>query len=165
MPDVMSDATAYIALGSNLGDRRRLLESALESLRAVDGLEVVAVSDRVETAPQGPPGQRMYVNAAAALRCRLGPRALLSAMLDIEAAHGRHRAGEERWGPRPLDLDLLLYGDLVIDEPGLTVPHPRLHERPFVLGPLAQIAPDAVHPVLGLTVERLRDRLPGPCGV
>ncbi len=86
-------------------------------------------------------------------------------MLAIEAAHGRDRAGEQRWGPRPLDLDLLLYGDLVIDEPGLVVPHPRLHERPFVLVPLAQIAPDAVHPVLGLTVRSLRDRLPGACGV
>jgi len=123
------------------------------------------VSDFVETAPHGPPGQRPYLNAAAALHSRLEPGPLLAQMLAIEAAHGRDRAGEQRWGPRPLDLDLLLYGDLVIDEPGLVVPHPRLHERPFVLVPLAQIAPEAVHPVLGLTVRSLRDRLPGPCGV
>jgi 2-amino-4-hydroxy-6-hydroxymethyldihydropteridine diphosphokinase len=158
-------ATVYVALGSNLGDRRGLLASALGALAALDGVEVVAVSDFVETAPQGPPGQGPYLNAAAALRCEIEPRRLLNTMLAIEAAHGRDRASEQRWGPRPLDLDLLLYGDLVIDEPEFVVPHPRLHERPFVLVPLAQIAPEAVHPVLGLTMQSLRDRLPGPCGV
>ncbi|MHC4081235.1 MAG: 2-amino-4-hydroxy-6-hydroxymethyldihydropteridine diphosphokinase [Planctomycetota bacterium] len=161
----MTDAMAYIALGSNLGDRRRLLESALDALREIEGVEVVAVSDHLETEPQGPPGQHPYLNAAAALRCRIAPRPLLTALLAIEAAHGRDRTGEQRWGPRPLDLDLLLYGDQVIDDPDLVVPHPRLHKRPFVLVPLAQIAPDAMHPVLGLTVRSLRDRLPGACGV
>jgi 2-amino-4-hydroxy-6-hydroxymethyldihydropteridine diphosphokinase len=130
----VSGATACIALGSNLGDRRGLLESA-------------------------------YLNAAAILRCRLEPRALLDEMLAIEASHGRDRRREERWGPRRLDLDLLLYEDLVLDEPGLTVPHPRLHERSFALGPLAQIAAQTVHPVLGLTIEQLRDRLSGAGGV
>jgi 2-amino-4-hydroxy-6-hydroxymethyldihydropteridine diphosphokinase len=161
----MTDAIAYIALGSNLGDRRRQLESALDGLAAMEGIEVCVISEFVETEPQGPPGQGPYLNAAAALRCRIEPRPLLDAMLAIEAAHGRDRVGEQRWGPRTLDLDLLLYGARIIDEPGLVVPHPRLHERAFVLVPLARIAPDAVHPVLGLTVRSLRDRLPGACGV
>ena len=161
----MTDTTAYIALGSNLGDRRRQLESALDDLAAIEGIEVCAISEYVETEPQGPPGQGPYLNAAAALRCAIEPRRLLSAMLAIEAAHGRDRAGEQRWGPRTLDLDLLLFGSRIIDDPDLVVPHPRLHERPFVLVPLAQIAPDAMHPVLGLTVRCLRDRLPGACGV
>ncbi|MHC4220199.1 MAG: 2-amino-4-hydroxy-6-hydroxymethyldihydropteridine diphosphokinase [Planctomycetota bacterium] len=156
---------AYIALGSNLGDRRRLLESALDHLRGIAGVELVSASDLIETMPQGPAGQRPYLNGAAALRTGLAPRELLDAMLTIETAHGRDRDRERRWGPRSLDLDLLLYGDLVIDEPDLTVPHPRLHERWFVLEPLARIAPDALHPVLGVTVERLRDRLPGTCRV
>ncbi|MHC4141988.1 MAG: 2-amino-4-hydroxy-6-hydroxymethyldihydropteridine diphosphokinase [Planctomycetota bacterium] len=161
----MTDANAYIALGSNLGDRRRHLESALDDLAAIRGIELCAISEYLETEPQGPPGQGPYLNAAAALRCEIEPRRLLNEMLAIEAAHGRARAGEQRWGPRPLDLDLLLFGSRVIDDPDLVVPHPRLHERPFVLVPLAQIAPDAMHPVLGLTVRCLRDRLPGACGV
>ena len=161
----MTGTTAYIALGSNLGDRRGHLESALEDLAAIERVELCAVSDFVETKPQGPPGQGPYLNAAAALRCEIEPRALLNTMLAIETAHGRDRAGEQRWGPRTLDLDLLLFGSRIIDDPDLVIPHPRLHERPFVLVPLARIAPDAVHPVLGLTVRCLRDRLPGACGV
>jgi 2-amino-4-hydroxy-6-hydroxymethyldihydropteridine diphosphokinase len=161
----MTDVTAYIALGANLGDRRRQLESALADLEAIEGVEVRAVSDFLETRPQGPVEQGPYLNAAAALGCAIEPRPLLDAMLAIEVAHGRDRAREQRWGPRTLDLDLLLYGDRVIDEPGLVVPHPRLHERPFVLVPLARIAPDAVHPRLGLTVRSLRDRLSGACSV
>jgi 2-amino-4-hydroxy-6-hydroxymethyldihydropteridine diphosphokinase len=161
----MTDTTAYIALGSNLGDRRGHLESALDDLAAMEGIEVCAISEYVETQPQGPPGQGPYLNAAAALRCEIEPRRLLNTMLAIEAAHGRDRAGEQRWGPRTLDLDLLLFGSRIIDDPDLVIPHPRLHERPFVLVPLARIAPDAMHPVLGLTVRCLRDRLPGACGV
>ncbi len=155
----MSNANAYIALGSNIGDRRAAIESALSALDEMNGMAVVAVSNLIETAPQGPVDQPRYFNAAAALSTALEPRGLLEAMAAIEAAHGRDRRREQRWGPRLIDLDLLLYEDRVIDRPGLTVPHPRMHLRTFVLGPLAQVAPLVVHPVLGVTIECLRDRL------
>ncbi|MCZ6444845.1 MAG: 2-amino-4-hydroxy-6-hydroxymethyldihydropteridine diphosphokinase [Planctomycetota bacterium] len=155
----MSKANAYIALGSNIGDRRAEIESALSALDEMNGVVVVAVSDLIETAPQGPVGQPRYFNAAAALSTALEPHRLLEAMAAVEAAHGRDRRREQRWGPRLIDLDLLLYEDRVIDSPGLTVPHPRMHLRTFVLGPLAQVAPSVVHPVLGVTIECLRDRL------
>ena len=105
--------------------------------------------------------QPRFLNAAAALRTVLSARRLLATLHGIEAAHGRDRSREQRWGPRRLDLDLLLYGDLVIAEQGLTVPHPRLHERSFVLHPLAIIAPRVIHPILGVSIECLRDRLAG----
>ena len=144
-------ATAYIALGSNLGDRAAHLRAALERLGALGVVE--AVSPFVDTAPVGYTEQPRFLNAAARLRTRLPPEALLRELLAVEAALGRVRA--ERWGPRIIDLDLLLYDDLVRDEPGLTVPHPRLHERRFVLEPLAAIAPAAVHPVLKTTIGEL----------
>jgi 2-amino-4-hydroxy-6-hydroxymethyldihydropteridine diphosphokinase len=157
----MTPITAYIALGSNVGDRRATLDSALACLRAADGVTVTAVSSFVETEPVGPP-QRPYLNAAAELRTTLDPGVLLDLLHAVESSHGRDRGGETRWGPRRLDLDLLLYGERVIDEPGLTVPHPRMHERRFVLGPLAQIAPHAVHPARGRTVQWLLAALSAP---
>ncbi len=150
---------AYIAVGSNVGDRRATIEAALRDLDGVGGVELGAVSRILETEPVGPP-QGRYLNAAAALRTTLGARELLAAMLAIEARHGRRRTERARWGPRTLDLDLLLYADAVIDEPGLTVPHPRLHERMFVLEPLAEIAAEVVHPAQGVTIEWLRRRHP-----
>ncbi len=147
--------TAFIALGSNQGDRRATLDSAVAHLTHPGRIDVIAVSPFIETRAVGPGVQGPYLNAAARLECSIGPRELLQALLSIEAAHGRVRRPAERWGPRTLDLDLLLYDDLVIDEPGLTVPHPRMHERTFVLEPLAEIAPDIVHPRLGLRVESL----------
>lgn len=105
-----------------------------------------------------PPGglpQPPYLNAAAVLETTLSARELLDVMLDIERTHGRDRAGESRWAPRTLDLDLLLYGDCVIDEPGLTVPHPEMAQRFFVMRPLAAVAPNMVHPVLGERIEDL----------
>lgn len=136
--------TAYIGLGSNLGDRLAALEAALGALARLEGLDLVAVSAAYETAPVGPVAQGDYLNAVTQVRTRLKPRALLEALLQIERGHGRER--RERWGPRTLDLDLLLWGRVRVAEPGLVVPHPRLTERRFVLEPLLEIAPDLVHP-------------------
>jgi 3-oxoacyl-[acyl-carrier protein] reductase len=154
--------TAYLALGSNLGDRRANLQEALRLLAERPGVVVTRVSSFFETAPVGgPPGQGNYLNAAAEVQTDLPPRQLLDWLLDVERRLGRVR--QERYGPRTVDLDLLLYGDQVLDEPGLLVPHPRLHERRFVLEPLAEIAPRAVHPRFRSTVRELLDKLaPSP---
>ena len=157
----MTPSTAHIGIGANLGERRRTVAAALADIAAVNGIEVLAVSPLVETDPVGGPGQPTFLNGAATVRTVLPPRRLLEALHGIEAAHGRDRRREQRWGPRTLDLDLLLYGDLVVTEEGLTVPHPRLHERSFVLHPLAIIAPGIIHPILGVSIECLRDRLAG----
>lgn len=132
---------AYIAIGSNLGPRHATIHAGVRDLGRVPGVRVVRLSSAIETDPVGPPGQGPYLNAAAELDTTLDPRALLDAMLAVERLHGRDRSSGERWGPRTLDLDLLLYDDLAIDEPGLTLPHPRMHERAFVLRPLSEIAP------------------------
>jgi len=135
-------ARAFIGLGSNLGDREATLREALRRLDAVEGIAVVAVSSFRETDPVGKVEQPRFVNAAAELETSLAPRELLDRLLEAELALGRDRTKEERWGPRTLDLDLLLYGDVTIDEPGLEVPHPRLPERAFVLEPLLELDPD-----------------------
>lgn len=131
---------AYVGLGANLGDREATLREALVRLGDVDGVEVVAVSSFRETDPVGLLDQPRFVNGAAALETALGARALLDVLLAVERSLGRTRSGP-RFGPRTVDLDLLLYGDRIVDEPGLTVPHPRLHERAFALEPLAELAP------------------------
>ena len=154
----------YVALGSNLGDRDRQLAAALAALSATDGIEVVAVSPVYETDPVGPPPQGPYLNAAVRLRTALTPGALLDRLLEIEAAQGRSR-GSTRDAPRTLDLDLLFYGDQTLAEPDLEVPHPRLAERPFVLEPLCDLAPDFVHPVSRVTVEKLARRVRDPVAV
>jgi 3-oxoacyl-[acyl-carrier protein] reductase len=146
--------TAYIALGSNLGDRRAYLEQALAALREHAGVTVTRVSRFHETVPVGgPSGQGLYLNAAAELQTDLSAPDLLRLLLDVEQRCGRVR--QEHHGPRTLDLDLLLYDDLICASPELTLPHPRMHERLFVLGPLAEIAPQVVHPVLGRSVGAL----------
>jgi 2-amino-4-hydroxy-6-hydroxymethyldihydropteridine diphosphokinase len=148
---------AYIALGSNLGERRAHLEAALAALRETAGVRVVAVSPLFETAPVGPPPQGPYLNAAVRLDTSLPAPALLARLHEIEASRGRER-GDSRDMARTLDLDLLLFGAAKLDAPGLVVPHPRLHERAFVLEPLRTIAAEVVHPILGESVDALASR-------
>jgi 2-amino-4-hydroxy-6-hydroxymethyldihydropteridine diphosphokinase len=134
-------ARAYVGLGSNLGDRTQTLLDALDALSAEDGVEVVGVSSLIETDPVGFVDQPRFVNGVAALDTTLTAQELMALLLDVEQRFGRTREAVPAQGPRTLDLDLLLYGDTELDEPGLQVPHPRLHERAFVLEPLAELAP------------------------
>jgi 2-amino-4-hydroxy-6-hydroxymethyldihydropteridine diphosphokinase len=145
---------AYVALGSNLGDREATIRAALAELDASPGVAVAAVSTLVETDPVGYLDQPRFVNAAVAVETELGPRELLDRLLAVERDLGRTREGP-RFGPRTIDLDLLLYGDLAVDEPGLVVPHPRLLERLFVLEPLAELAPSRKIPGNGTVSEAL----------
>jgi len=154
---------AYVSIGTNLGDRDAHLALALRRLAELPETELVAVSPVFETHPVGPPPQGPFLNAAARLRTRLAPRALLDALLAIEREAGRVRG--ERNAARTLDLDLLLYGDRVLAEPGLILPHPRLAERPFVLEPLAALAPALVHPTLGEPIATLAARVRNPRAV
>jgi 2-amino-4-hydroxy-6-hydroxymethyldihydropteridine diphosphokinase len=136
---------AYVGLGANVGNRRENLDRAVELMAADPGIRVLAVSSVRETDPVGYEDQPRFLNAACAVETGLGPRELLERLLAIERALGRERTGP-RFGPRTIDLDLLLYGNETLDEPGLTVPHPRLAERLFVLEPLLELAPDLVLP-------------------
>jgi 2-amino-4-hydroxy-6-hydroxymethyldihydropteridine diphosphokinase len=157
--------TAFVALGSNMGDRSGHMDHAFRALASTDGIRLVRQSSIHETAPVGPPGQGPYLNAVAEISTDLSPNALLAALLHIESQRGRDRSREVRFGPRTLDLDILIWDRhdpaaltahdaplARIDAPGLTVPHPRMHERPFVLLPLAELDPElaclaAVRPV------------------
>lgn len=174
---------ACLALGANLGDRAAMLRAAIDRIAACEGFELLAVSSFYDTAPVGPPDQPRYLNAAATVATRLGPREVLGRLLAIERALGRERNGT-RWSARTIDLDLVLHGDAVLREGGdeavgtglgrgletgletglavaLEVPHPRFRERAFVLVPLAEIAPDARDPVTGERVESLLRACPG----
>jgi 2-amino-4-hydroxy-6-hydroxymethyldihydropteridine diphosphokinase len=139
---------AYLGLGSNLGDREATIRRALELLQADDEIDVTAVSSLKETDPVGYEDQPRFLNGAAALRTELSPRELLERMFAVERQLGRVRTGP-RFGPRTIDLDLLLYGQISIDEPGLRVPHPRLAERRFALEPLAELNSDLEVPGRG----------------
>jgi len=142
-------ATAFVGIGSNLGEPERQIAAALDQLAAEDGIELVAVSTLRETEPVGFLDQPNFLNGAAQLETELPPRELLKRLLAIESRLGRVRGEGPRLGPRTIDLDLLLYGVEEIDEPGLTVPHPRLPERRFALEPLAELAPGLEIPGLG----------------
>jgi 2-amino-4-hydroxy-6-hydroxymethyldihydropteridine diphosphokinase len=146
--------TALIGLGGNLGDVRPRLEAAIVALDATPGIRVLARSRFYRTPPWGNTAQPEFINAAIAVETALGAHALLDALLATERAFGRIRDGE-RWGPRTLDLDLLAYGDATLDDARLTVPHPRIAERAFVLLPLADIAADTVLPGQGRVADLL----------
>lgn len=132
---------AYLGLGSNLGDRAALLQGAVNGLAAMGGVTVAAVSPVYETEPVGGPEQPEYLNAVVGIDTDLTPRQLLEVAQRLEREAGRVRDGEERWGPRTLDVDVLLVGDEHVDEPDLVVPHPRLYERAFVMVPLSDLEP------------------------
>jgi 2-amino-4-hydroxy-6-hydroxymethyldihydropteridine diphosphokinase len=155
----MARMVAHIGMGSNIGDRGDTLMRAVKMLSEVEGVAVRRLSQFVRTEPLGGPAdQPVYFNAAVEVSVDLSPRELLSALQDIERQLGRDRSRERRWGPRTCDLDILLMGETVVrEEPDLVIPHPRMHERAFVLEPLATIAPGAVHPVLGKAVSEMLD--------
>lgn len=156
MPAVM----AYIGLGANLDDPRTQVLRALDEISDLPASRIVARSSLYKSPPMGPPDQPDYVNAVAALETELAPLTLLEELRALERRHGRHRDGS-RWGPRALDLDLLLYDDLVLQSPELTLPHPGAHERAFVLYPLHDVAP-ALHIAGRGPVSELRRRLDRP---
>lgn len=137
---------AFVGLGANLGDAQRTVREAMVELDAIPATRLLHASRLYRTAAWGVQDQPDFVNATAMLETGLDARALLDELLAIERAHGRDREDAVRWGPRTLDLDLLLFGVQSIDEPGLRIPHPRLHERAFALIPLAEVAPDAIIP-------------------
>jgi 2-amino-4-hydroxy-6-hydroxymethyldihydropteridine diphosphokinase len=146
--------SAYVGLGANLGDREATIRRAVELLAEREGIEVLAVSALRETDPVGLADQPRFLNGAAVLETTLGPRTLLETLLEVERVLGRTRDGP-RFGPRAIDLDLLLYGDETVEEPGLTVPHPRLHERRFALEPLAELDPALAIPGRGRVSDLL----------
>ncbi len=148
----MSLIKAAIALGSNLGNSPEILTQALQILKTTDGIKLLQYSSFYQTAPVGPP-QPDYINACVTLEVELSPLALLDTLLAIEAQFGRVRL--ERWQARTLDLDLLLYGDLILDTPRLTIPHPRMGDRAFVLVPLAEIAADWLEPISQKAIAQL----------
>lgn len=158
-PRPPDNALAAIALGSNLGDRAAHLAAAFALLDTIPNTRVLRRSSIFETEPVGPVPQGHFLNAAAVLETSLAPRQLLAHLQEIERSRGRDRAKEQRWGPRTLDLDILVYGPLNLKEPDLTIPHPRLHERLFVLDPLREIAPEFTVPGLEKTVEQLASDL------
>jgi 2-amino-4-hydroxy-6-hydroxymethyldihydropteridine diphosphokinase len=145
--------SAYIALGANTGPREQSIRSALLMLAETDGIAIQRVSSLLENPAIGMGEAPAFLNAAAEIETTLGSHALLHRLLEVEKSLGRIR--REKWEPRPIDLDILLYGDQIISSQELVVPHPLMHERRFVMQPLAEIAPEVVHPVLQMTAAGL----------
>lgn len=165
---VSSPVKAYVALGSNLGDRKAHLEAALAALAESEAISVLRVSPIYETDPVDPAevaggSQQRYLNAVVEVETTLDAPNLLERLLLIEASQGRSRGPIANLA-RTLDLDLLLWGNVVVDLPGLVIPHPRMHQRSFVLDPLCDLVPDAVHPLLGETIAALAQRARDPDG-
>lgn len=148
-----NSVTAYIGLGSNIGDREKNLDSAIDMLRETPCVKILQVSSYINTAPVGYTEQPDFLNAVVEINTTLKPDELLKACMDIEARLKRKRL--IRWGPRTIDLDILLYGKQIINNENLIIPHPRMHEREFVLKPLSEIAPNAFHPILNKTVAEI----------
>ncbi|MFQ5429205.1 MAG: 2-amino-4-hydroxy-6-hydroxymethyldihydropteridine diphosphokinase [Phycisphaerae bacterium] len=149
---------AYIGLGSNLGRRKRNIAAALNALEHTREIEIVGVSSLYETSPEGgPDDQPMFINAVAHIKTSLTPERLLAVCQNIEDSLGRKRA--LRWGPRTIDLDILCYDQVIRADPDLTLPHPMMHERTFVMRPLAEVAPDLMHPTLERTARAILESL------
>lgn len=158
---ITKTANVALALGSNLGDSATILENALEKLAQIPEIKLVARSRWYQTAPVGPP-QPDYINGCALLQVQVTPRQLLTILLDIEQESGRVR--QQRWQARTLDLDIILFNDLILDSPELQIPHPRMRERAFVLIPLAEIAPQWIDPVTHSAIAQLATKI-DPSGV
>jgi 2-amino-4-hydroxy-6-hydroxymethyldihydropteridine diphosphokinase len=151
---IANPITAHIALGANLGDRRANIDRAIDLLRDTPNIRVTKISTFLENpAIGGPPDSPPFLNAVAEIETTLPPRDLLARLLDIEKTLGRQR--RQKWDPRLIDLDLLLYGDEILNAPDLSIPHPLMHTRRFVLEPLKEIAPDAIHPILKMRIADL----------
>jgi len=153
----MKPVVAYVGLGANLGEPRQQLQEAIARLHTTEEIEVVRASSFYRTPPLGPPGQPWYINAVIQVRTRLTPEELLRVLHRVEEDLGRVR--RERWGPRLIDLDLLLYNGVILSGPDLCLPHPEMHKRSFVLMPLAEIASQAWHPALEETASELLAKL------
>ena len=147
-------ARVFIGVGSNEGDRLALISKASRAIGSLPNVQLRQTASILETEPVGGPPQGPYLNTVVELETTLSPEKLLGALQEIERQLGRVSSAQ-RWAPRPIDLDLLLYNDHIIGEPHLTIPHPRLHDRLFVLEPLAQLAPDVLHPVFKRTIGEL----------
>ena len=156
----IAPSVAYLGLGSNLGDRSWHIAEAIARLRAHDRIRVLRAAQPIETAAMYVEDQPMFLNTCVVIETTLDPWGLLDTVLEIEQAMGRERAVDK--GPRIIDVDILLYRNDVVDEPGLTIPHPAMLEREFVLAPLAQIAPDLVHPTTGRSIREHLRELTGP---